>query len=254
MKKIFFILTLFLILPFSVNAAQTFDKATFAAAFDESIDLDKIGKIVIEMEVVPFDTKETPFKYSVILKKEESFKSEVSNRLTSGKINVLFVLVGDDYAGTKYTTKVASAVNEDNTAFVQLVVNNRNFQTSNTADKTVLEDIMKDHFLDEETKEMLDYVPKSTTTTTTTTTTESTTLDSGTIVIGQDKTTTTQTSQIEGETPTKKDEEEKTEEEKQKQLEKEDLLFKILISIILGVLVIGGLIVGTNIYKASKLT
>lgn len=247
-KKIL-LLFILLIIPMNVDAAAVFDKVVFASAFDQSIDLDNIGKIVIEMEIVPFDTTKTPFKQSITLTKENNFKKEELNRVTSGNINVIFVLVGDDFASIKYDTKIATNVNqEENNAFVQLVVTPRNVKTSSTADKTVLEDIMKEHFLDEETKNMLDYIPpeiiNSTTATTTTTTTEN-----GTIVIGQDK-TTTNTITTEKTTSKKED----IDKEKEEIKKKEDFLFKLIIYVVLGTLIIGGIFVAIKIYAASKLT
>lgn len=241
MKKIIVLLIAFIILPYSVQANENFDSVIFSSAFDQTLDIEKIGNIVIEIEIIPNDSSNSPFKFSIILNKENNYKQEINNRLPNGKLNILYVLVGDDYASIKYNTKSAIAQMDEDNARVQIVVSPKNINTSSTADKTVLENIMKEHFLDDETKDALDYI--STTTTMTTTTTQ----ENGTIVIGQDKTTSTTVNE------TTQSRQEQLEKEKKENQQKEDIILKVMIYVILGVLLVAGIFVGIKIYNASKL-
>lgn len=244
MKKILLLISIFVLFPFNVFAYEHYENVTFSAAFDESIDIDKIPEIEIEVDVIPEDKTIAPYLEHIILNKENNFKMEYVNKFIRSEIKVNYVIVGYDVASISYNSKAAVAPLDENNIRVQVVVSPRVINTSSTANLKPFEDIVKEHILDKETVDELEMYS-----TTKKTTTQVTTDDSGTIIIGQDKTTTTTTTSSDS-TSTRLEEIEKEKEENKK---KEDFLFKLLIYIILGIILVAGIFVGIKIYKASKL-
>lgn len=244
MKKIILVLLVMCLFPLPVNAYEQFENVTFSVAFDESIDIDKIPEIEVEVDVIPEDQNIAPYLEHIILNKANNFKVEYKKEFIKSTIQVNYVIVGYDVATISYNSKSAVAQLDEDNVRVQIVVSPKVINTSSTANLKPFEDIVKEYILDEETVEKLNEYSQTTTTTSTTTTTQ----ENGTIVIGQDKTTTSTTVN-----ETTQSRQEQLEKEKKENQQKEDIILKVMIYVILGVLLVAGIFVGIKIYNASKL-
>ncbi len=276
MKKFITIITVLISSFFfssQVNALEYYEKIEFKTAFEESVKTEEIKSIGVAMAVDPTPQGEQYYNFDVELLIEENyyyvFSPQSKEKVLLGELFYNGILVDVDAGGTKYETEVNITYPTAKTAVVQVLIYPKDVTTTkSTADQTVMEEVIKDHFMTEEERRKYEEFKKQQDKKTSTTKSPDKTVvvtdpatgkpvidpetgEQVTTVIKGTTTTTIKTQSSHEIEVSKKQEQDEL--EKQERDEKETFILIVMYSIIGIIVVVGGVFVGVKFYKASKM-
>lgn len=247
-----------------VNAWEYFETVEYKVAFEETVDYEAIKTIAVGLEVNPTAQGQEVYMVDEYLVVEENFRKVKTNEILFGEIELAGIRIGNDAGAIKYKFDYNITYPSPKKAVIQIVVYNKDLSTTkSTADKTVIEQVIKDHIMTDEDRELYEEYEKDKTTTTTTANGRYevvTDPSSGQIIYDPETSqpittyiTTTATTTKSQQEIEREEKEKKEKEEKEAKNKKETLILKIMWGIIGAVVVLGGVFVTVKIYKASKM-